>query len=85
MQKQIGWLIWGVPLAMLLLGSGWIATTGQWLIVALLVAHLVEFVVNRQLFEREGGSMGHHFVQTMLFGLLHWKPIKERFEAEDSA
>lgn len=66
----------------MLLGSGWIATAGQWTFGLLVVAHVVEFVIYRSLFERAEGSMGHHFVQTMIYGLFHWTPIKEKFEAE---
>ena len=36
--------------------------------------------------ERAGGSMGHHFVQTLIYGLFHWKPIEERLASgEESA
>jgi hypothetical protein len=27
--------------------------------------------------EAAGGSMGHHFVQTLIYGLFHWKPLEE--------
>ncbi|MFT5441761.1 MAG: hypothetical protein ACI8W3_000803 [Myxococcota bacterium] len=67
----------------MLLGSGWIGTAGQWTFGLLVVAHAVEFVVYRSLFERAEGSMGHHFVQTMIYGLFHWTPIKEKLEAEE--
>ena len=40
-------------------------------------ADFVEFIMKRDVFERAGGSMGHHFVQTMIYGLFHWKPIEE--------
>ena len=82
MQKQSVWVLWIGSLAAMLLGSGWVATAGQWVFGITLVAHLVEFVVFRSLFERAGGSMGHHFVQTMIYGLFHWTPIKERLEQE---
>ena len=50
----------------------------MWLTLA---AHLVEFFVKRPVFERAGGSMGHHFVQTMIYGLFHWKPVEDRLDA----
>ena len=67
----------------MLLGAGWIATIGKWTFGLLLVAHLAEFNIKRDVFKRAGGSMGHHFVQTMIYGLFHWTPIEEALgEAE---
>lgn len=82
MQKQSVWPIWIASLAAMLLGSGWIATIGQWVFGLMFLAHVIEFILHRPLFERAGGSMQHHFVQTMIYGLFHWKPIKERLESE---
>ena len=84
MKKQSVWVIWIGSLLAILFGSGWISTIGQWVFGLTLVAHLVEFVVYRSLFVRDEGSMVHHFVQTMIYGLFHWTPIKERLEAEAS-
>jgi hypothetical protein len=83
MQKQSVWIFWIGAVAAMTFGSGWIATVGQVIFGLLFVAHLVEFFMNRALFVREGGPMLHHFVQTMIYGLFHWKPIKERLEAEE--
>lgn len=52
-------------------------TAGQWFLGLCFVAHLIEFVVNRSLFEKVEGSMWHHFVQTMIYGLLHFAPLKQ--------
>ncbi len=80
MQKQSVWVIWiGAVLAMLL-ATGLLATIGLWTFGLLVVAHLGEFVVKRDVFVRAGGSMGHHFVQTMIYGLFHWRPIEEQLE-----
>jgi len=77
MQKQSVWVLWiGSALAMTL-GSGWLGTAGQLIFGLLFVAHLAEFVMKREVFTRAGGSMGHHFIQTMIYGLFHWKPIEE--------
>lgn len=46
-----------------------------WLFIALLIVHLVEFFLKKDVMQAAGGSMGHHFVQTMLFGFIHWKPL----------
>ncbi len=79
--KQSVWVLWIGSLAAMFLGSGWIATGGKIAFWLTLVAHLVEFFVNRTLFARAGGSMGHHFVQTMIYGIFHWQPIKEELDA----
>ncbi|MGH0033834.1 MAG: hypothetical protein ACQGVK_02260 [Myxococcota bacterium] len=81
MQKQSVWAIWIGSIAAMALGSGWVATAGQWVFGLTFVAHLVEFFVNRSLFEKAEGTMGHHFVQTMIYGLFHWTPIKKQLEA----
>lgn len=80
--KYSVWIIWVGGLAAMLFGSGWVSTVGNIAFWLTLVAHLVEFVANRSLFERAGGSMGHHFVQTMIYGLFHWQPIKQRLESQ---
>lgn len=85
MAKQSVWLLWIGSLAAMVFGSGWIVTVGQWAFGLTFVAHAVEFVVNRSLFQRAGGSMLHHFVQTMIYGLFHWTPIKQRLESEGAS
>ena len=84
MQKHSVWVIWIGSVAAMMFGSGWVETAGQWTFGLVLVAHVVEFIVYRSLFERAEGSMGHHFVQTLIYGLFHWTPIKEQLEAEDA-
>jgi hypothetical protein len=29
--------------------------------------------------------MGRHFVQTLIYGLFHWKPLEEELAAESSS
>ena len=82
MQKQSVWVLWLGSLAAWFLGSGWVATAGMVVFALLVVAHLAEFFMNYSLFQKAGGSMANHFVQTMIYGLFHWTPIKERIEAE---
>ena len=84
MQKQSVWVLWIGSLAAYLLGSGWISTIGGGLFALLLIAHLVEFFMNYSLFQKAGGSMVNHFVQTMIYGLFHWTPIKEEREGGSS-
>jgi hypothetical protein len=85
MQKQSVWVIWIGSLAAIFLGSGWVATAGMIAFWLTFGAHVVEFVIYRSLFERADGSMGHHFVQTMIYGLFHWTPIKQQLEAEGAS
>ncbi len=76
--KYSVWVVWvGGPAAMLF-GTGWIATAGHLVFWLTLLAHIGEFFAQRSLFERAGGSMTHHFVQTLIYGLFHWMPIKQR-------
>ena len=83
--KQSVWVVWIGSLAAILLGSGWVATAGMIAFWATLVVHLVEFVVKRPVFERAGGSTGHHFVQTLIYGLFHWKPLEDTQAGSDDA
>jgi len=85
MDKKHGvWVIWVGSLAMILLGSGWVATVGHVVFWFTLVAHIVECFMNLGLFRRAGGSMANHIVQTLIYGLFHWKPIKDGLESEES-
>ena len=83
--KYSVWVIWIGGAAAILLGSGWVATAGHFAFWLTLVAHIVEFFVKRPLFEKVGGSMGNHFLQTLIYGLFHWKPLEEQLEAEASS
>ena len=46
------------------------------------VLHFLEFIVKRDVMARAGGSMGNHFVQTMIYGFLHWKPLEDAQNSE---
>ncbi len=85
MGKNSVWILWFGLAFMAALGSDWVAAVGRWGFGLLLLAHLAEFFVKRSVLERAGGSMGHHFVQTLIYGLFHWKPIEERQQAEASS
>jgi hypothetical protein len=78
MQKQSVWVFWIGSLLAIVLASGWVATLGGVIFAFLFVAHLAEFFVKRDVLKRAGGSMGNHFVQTLIYGLFHWKPIEEQ-------
>jgi hypothetical protein len=77
------WLLWFGSAAAAAFGDGGVATAGQLVFWLTLLAHVAEFVVKRPLFERAGGSMGHHFVQTLIYGLFHWKPIQDRLDGAE--
>lgn len=83
MQKQSVWIIWIGSVAAMVFGGGRIATIGLWAFGLTLVAHIVEFIVNRSLFQRAGGSMPHHLVQTLIYGFFHWTPIRRRLESRE--
>ena len=77
--------VWIVALLGMLFGSGWIAGVAHAIFWLMGLAHVVEFVAMRKVFEKADGSTGHHFVQTMLFGMFHWQPLKETQEAGGDA
>lgn len=44
-----------------------------------LVIHVVEFAVKYRVLKKDSThSISHHFIQTMLFGMFHWKHIENR-------
>jgi len=75
---------WVAALLGMLFGGGWIAGVAHGVFWLMLVVHVGEFIVVRDVFEKAGGSLGHHFVQTLLFGLFHWRPLKEAQEAQQA-
>ena len=77
MQKQSVWILWiGCLVAWFVVG-GLIGTIGRVAFGLLVVVHVAEFFVKRDVFARAGGSTAHHFVQTLIYGLFHWKPLEE--------
>ncbi|HEB87985.1 MAG TPA: hypothetical protein ENI85_00285 [Deltaproteobacteria bacterium] len=76
--KYSVWVVWLGSLWAMLAGSGWVVTAGQVAFWGTLAAHVVEFVVKRPVMEAAGGSMVHHFVQTLIYGLFHWKPLEAK-------
>jgi hypothetical protein len=82
--KQSALGMWFLFLAGMVLGSGWVASLASFAFWATALVHLVEFFVKRSVLEKAGGSMGQHFVQTMIYGLFHWKPLEEQQAASTS-
>jgi hypothetical protein len=79
--KHSVWVIWLGAAGAIFLGTGWVSTLGHFVFWGTLAAHAVEFIVKRPVMQAAGGSMAHHFVQTLIYGLFHWKPLEERGRA----
>ena len=77
MNKNSVWILYIAAALAMLLTDGALATAGRWLFIVLAVVHFAEFVVKRDVMTRAGGSMGNHFVQTMIYGFFHWKPLED--------
>lgn len=75
--KYSVWVLYIVGVALILADAGTLATIARWVLVVTFAAHLLEFIVKRGVMEKAGGSMGHHFIQTMIYGLFHWKPLED--------
>jgi uncharacterized protein YhhL (DUF1145 family) len=52
------------------------ATIVSWVFLVLLVTHLLEFALNFKVLKAARGALWHHFIQTMLYGVLHWLPYR---------
>ena len=70
--------LWALLLAGMIFGSGWVATAANVAFVAIALVHIVEFFVKKSVLEKAGGSMAQHFLQTLIYGLFHWKPLEEQ-------
>jgi hypothetical protein len=68
--------MWLALLVGVLFGRGWVATASFYTFFGIALLHVVEFVAKRRVMERAGGSMVEHFVNTLAFGLAHWKPLE---------
>lgn len=83
--KQSVWVLWFGAAAAIMLGSGWVVIAGRVIFWGLVLAHFAEFLIKRPVMEAAGGSMGHHFAQTMIYGLFHWKPLEEEQQANSTS
>lgn len=64
-------VLWVVLAVSFLLPAGPWVVAARGAFVILLAAHALEFVVFHRTLARLGGSMGHHFVQMLLYGMVH--------------
>ncbi len=71
--------IYALALGSLLMGwpTGSLATVMQGVALLMLVLHLLEMLLMRKQLAQLPGSPANTLVQTLLFGLLHWKPLLE--------
>ena len=76
-------VLWVVLALSLVMPSGALATILHGLLALMLVAHVIEFAVFSRTLAKLGGSMGHHFVQVLLYGVFHIQLVK--LEAEPAA
>jgi hypothetical protein len=76
--KNISWVNYAACALALLFLDGPFATAAGWVLTLIFAAHFVEFLVKRDVMAKAGGSMGHHFVQTMIYGFFHWRPLEEQ-------
>lgn len=80
--KYSVWVLYIVGVLLILADAGTWASIARWVLILTFAAHLLEFFAKRSVMEKAGGSMGHHFVQTMIYGLFHWKPLEEAQNAQ---
>lgn len=70
--------MWFVLLLGMLFGDGEVARIAGYAFGGIALVHVVEFLVKRSVLEKAGGSMGQHFLQTLIYGLFHWKPLEDQ-------
>jgi len=87
MQKnQIGsWILYVGCVLALFWAPAWLAEIAGWLLGGILAIHVIEFFLKREVMEKAGGSMGGHFLQTLLYGFFHWKPLEDEQKADASS
>ncbi|RIL00301.1 MAG: hypothetical protein DCC71_18740 [Proteobacteria bacterium] len=74
--KAIVLVLWVACLAAFALPEHlWWASAGRMLFFGLIVVHAVEFALFLPKLRAAGGSLGHHFVQVMLFGIVHVRSL----------
>jgi uncharacterized protein YhhL (DUF1145 family) len=69
-------VVWVVLAVSFLLPAGPLVGALRLAFVLMLAAHAIEFLFFQRTLARLGGSMGHHFVQVLLYGLFHLQLAK---------
>ena len=69
-------VLWAACLAAFFLpATSPFAVPGQRLFWGLMIVHAIECVVFLPRLRRAGGSLAHHLVQTMIFGMFHARSV----------
>jgi uncharacterized protein YhhL (DUF1145 family) len=69
--KTVVGLVW-IYGVLEILGMGLpLGFVAKWAVIFMVVAHAIECVVFLPRMKAAGGSLGHHIVQVMLFGVFH--------------
>ena len=54
-----------------------VVTIVEWIFIGLLVVHLLEFLMVYKVLKASPGPMAGHFLHTLVFGFVHWLPLKK--------
>ncbi len=81
--KIIVGVIWLWSVLCLLAPSLPLASVGGFVFWILVVVHAIECAVFLPRLRRAGGSLGHHLVQTFLFGIAHLSTLRAEAEAAE--
>ena len=46
------------------------------------IAHIAEFFIYRPKLERAEGTLNHHFLQVLLFGMFHYREVEAELAAK---
>lgn len=46
------------------------------------IAHVAEFFIYRPTLRKAEGTMNHHFLQVLLFGVFHYKEVEAELDAK---
>ncbi len=76
--KQSTLAMWFILLLGMIFGSGWVASVAKLAFLGIALVHFVEFFVKKSVLEKAGGSIGQHFLQSLIYGFFHWKPREEQ-------
>lgn len=74
--KRVLNVVWVVLAVSFLLPAGPLVGALRLAFVIMLAAHALEFLFFQRTLARLGGSLGHHFVQVLFYGLFHLQLAK---------
>lgn len=70
--------MWFLLLLGMLFGSEAVARYSNYAFVGIALVHVVEFLLKKNVLAKAGGSLGQHFLQVMIYGIFHWKPLEDQ-------